>query len=280
MLFRTMTFLFIVLAIALPKTDVFSRPWHPPEREDPCTPCCEDSTLERLGYLVLSTAVAAIAGWSSASIKRGKHGHDGPEGHEGFPGEPGESGAPGPVGPTGEFGPGSTGPTGAQGPQGQQGAQGPVGPQGPQGPEGVPGDVGAQGVQGEMGPRGATGSLFMNTQDTLTFDLTPQVSLIMGSGVTPFVVTPDGQVILGTTITSIALPPVIIQVSDAAFGTYHTGFILNVGTVVNLSLTSGTVTSSRGPEVTALNGISIINMVPLSDEVQYTETFTYGPVFP
>lgn len=154
------------------------------------------------------------------------------------------------------------------------GHRGKTGFTGPAGPAGLPGPTGPTGATGPTGP---AGTFAVDTDETLTFTPSINITVAAGGTVTPFVSLPDGTVIEGTE-TVIGLigvnnfPPIVVD--PAMFGEYAVGFQLN-GTVAFSGATLGTAAATRDGSTTLLQ-LGPTVAVALGAQAQTSVNFVYG----
>ncbi|MBA3957049.1 MAG: hypothetical protein H0X51_01450 [Parachlamydiaceae bacterium] len=166
------------------------------------------------------------------------------------------------------------GATGPQGPSGPAGATGATGATGPAGLEGLAG-------QSVTGAPGATGPspFIADTDESLTFNFSINITAGIGGSIIPFVSQPDGTVVEGAPIPIAGLLPLVLNppaivINDPDFGTYTSGIHLDGGLVgVTAALTESVVSSRDGTTIllTSANGIAT-----LGTNTQVSAEFTYG----
>ena len=226
--------------------------------------CCE--VPARYGKWLAGSA-ALLGGLLAASA------YSSEEGSTGDSGGPGRLGTRGPRGLTGPLGP-----SGATGCPGSQGLTGPLGGTGPQGGTGCPGP------QGEQGP----GIFDEEEGSILLFSIGANITALTGIlTLTSFVSQPDGTVIEGVTISTVApglitFPP--IPILDPQFGTYTFGIdmVLDgpLASQVTFDAFPASVTTSRNPAATSTTSIQFPIALPMTrgiGESQLEVDFTYAP---
>ncbi len=214
----------------------------------------------------------------------GARGLVGPVGLQGLMGPTGPAGLVGPVGPTGpsiEVLGGVIGPVGATGPVGPTGPIGNIGPQGIQGLQGPLGPTGATGPAGEAGATGATGAsvspFVEDTSQIIQFNFGLNITAGIGNTIRPFVMLPDGSVILGAEETILVLGGLslpAISITSPLFGQYQVGIISRADV---LGLTADlyvNVLQSRDGTLVNLSALPV-NLTLLGSKVQTNATYVY-----
>lgn len=176
---------------------------------------------------------------------------------------------------------------GCRGSCGADGDRGPSGPQGLQGPQGTQGTQGPEGPQGAQGATGSAGSdpFVADIGNQLVFNfefavLVDQASNNPSGFITPFVSTPDGTVVRGSTLSlPIDNETISIPISDLVFGSYHAGIEVicnspNPSFELDLRII---VEASRDNSETILIDSEPVMVVTNTEQRQINVSFTYGP---
>jgi len=166
----------------------------------------------------------------------------------------------------------------------ERGETGKEGERGKKGEKGERGERGHRGERGARGATGATGAAFAFPADigqSLVFAYTFNVAEgDVGTTITPFVVRPDGVVVVGTPQTPLVAGPInfSIVVSDPPFGGYQVGVqTINGGVLALTSTLIETVTASRDGSITTLVTPNLGLALGVGAESQISANFAYGP---
>lgn len=140
-------------------------------------------------------------------------------------------------------------------------------------------------VGGGRGKRGRHGTdaenpFVSDVGQALSFNFVLALSLdVLGAVITPFVSTPDGRVISGTsqvaTILGLAIPQSIV-IDNPVFGTYTAGYQTTGGVVTLTAAPIVTVSASRDGSLTSIGLVTVGLGLLLETGSQTFGDFTYG----